>query len=448
MACCLVVEDAPEQRAMLELTLHAEGHEVLAAATAAEALRACAEQRPELVLLDLGLPDADGLEVIPSLLAASPLSRIVVITGRDSARDAVAALQAGARHYLVKPWERDELLVVVTREARAVALEETRVRGSQDEPYWGRHPDVRRLRSRLDRLARSPLTPVLVEGETGTGKEVVARELHRLTGTAGPFVALNCTALPAELLESELFGHERGSFTGAVSRRRGLVELACEGTLFLDEVGDMPLTLQAKLLRFVEDHGFRRVGGEEQLVSRCRVVAATHRDLGALQGEGGFRSDLYFRLAVVRLALPPLRERRDDLLPLASFFIGRLALQLAQSPRPLSAGAERVILEHSWPGNLRELRNRLERALVLGEGPRIEPDDLDLEPGARRAGAATAGLGAREPSVPEPDREGLCRLLEEAGWNLSLAARRLGVPRHWLKYRLSRHGLRRPPSAR
>jgi len=335
MPLCLIVEDELAQRRVLADTLKSFGHEVVVSATGAEAIHACLRTPPELVLLDLGLPDVDGLDLIPRVLERAPLARIIVTTGRESVRAAVAALRAGARHYLVKPWELDELAVVVEREARAVDSAESARRLEAGEAYWGRHAKLARVRRHLGRLAAAPSTPVLIEGETGTGKEVLARELHQRTASGGLFVAVNCAAIPADLLESELFGHERGAFTGADSRQRGLVELARDGTLFLDEVGEMPAHLQAKLLRFLEGNRFRRVGGEEELCSPCRIVAATHQDLEAMQVSGAFRPDLFFRLAVVRLRVPPLRERREDLLGLADFpIVGRHLLATFETGHP------------------------------------------------------------------------------------------------------------------
>jgi two-component system, NtrC family, response regulator AtoC len=454
VALCLVVEDAPGQRNITELTLRGAGHEVLTCGSGAEAVALVTRHQPEILLLDLGLPDADGLDVIPRLLAVAPRARIVVLTGRDSARDAVTALHAGARHYLVKPWEREELLLVVAREARDAAAWEAAERQRGGETFWGDSPTVRRLQEMVGKLAASPLTPVLIEGETGSGKEVLARELHRATGSPGPFVALNCAAVPSELLESELFGHERGAFTGAETRRRGLVELASEGTLFLDEIGEMPLSLQPKLLRFLEGLHYRRVGGEDELESQCRVVAATHRDLQTRQVEGGFREDLYYRLAVVRLAVPPLRERQADLLPTARFLLDRLARTLGRRVRRLSPAAELAVQAYRWPGNVRELRNRLERALVLGEDGSIEPEDLDLARLCRRCGRVPCRCG--EPATPvvspaQADPAGaddeaarVLDALKAERWNVARAARRLGVERHWLKYRMAKHGLQRP----
>jgi DNA-binding NtrC family response regulator len=383
--------------------------------------------------------------MIPDLLRASPLSRIVVTTGLDSARAAVAALQAGARHYLVKPFEIEELLLVVERQVRAVAFAENRKREERGDVFWGDLPEMGMLRSRLVKLAEAPLTPVLIEAETGAGKEVVARELHRLTKPQGPFVPLNCAAVPAELLESELFGHERGAFTGAVARQRGVVELAADGTLFLDEVAEMAPALQAKLLRFLEDRSFRRVGGQEQLTSRCRVVAATHRDLAGLRAEGRFRDDLFYRLAVVRLGVPPLRARGDDVIRLAYFLLDRLAGSLGRRPPQLSPQAEALILDHRWPGNVRELRNRLERALVLGERAQIEPADLDLPVVCAVCRARDCRCRPESTAAVEAEEAArLSTILCDEGWNLARAARRLGVERHWLKYRIRKYGLTRP----
>jgi DNA-binding NtrC family response regulator len=433
MALCLVVEDQPLQRQTLVATLQDAGYQVIDCDTGGKARQLCAEHRPETVLLDLGLPDGDGLDLLPHLLDSSPLSRILVLTGRDSVREAVSSLRSGARHYLVKPWDRDELLLVLDRELHALNHEEAQRRQVEAEVFWGVHPQMRALYDDLQKLRTSPSTAVLVTGETGTGKEVVARELHRLSEPEGSFVALNCAAIPAELMESELFGHEKGAFTGAEARRRGLVELAREGSLFLDEIAEMTNHLQAKLLRFLQDGSFRRVGAEVELRVQCRVIAATHADADRLQEQ--LRQDLYYRLSVVRLELPPLRDRSEDLLPLTHFLLQRIANDLGRPVRPLSPRAEEALRHHSWPGNVRELANRLERALVLGGSPQLEPADLDLTRIEQIPAPATSILD-------DPVR--LRLLLEEEGWNLSRAARRLGIERHRLKYRIGKLGLRRP----
>jgi len=428
----LIIEDDAPQAKMVGAVLRTEGYQTILASTGEEGLTLCAMQMPELILLDLGLPDADGLDLIPELLKTAPICRIVVLTGEDSVSVAVEALRAGARHYLVKPWDRNELLLVLQRESRTVNHMEV-ARRRKSALFWGTHPAMQRLRDQLEKIARSPNTSVLIEGDTGTGKEILSQELHRLTDAKGPFVALNCAAVPESLMESELFGHERGSFTGAGSRHRGLVEIAKDGTLLLDEIGEMDLSLQAKFLRFLQDHRFRRVGGEQEFFSSCRIVAASNRDLEELQTNGGFRSDLYFRLAVVRLKIPSLRERQEDILPLCYFLLETVSKTLGRPMKQMNQAAEAAIAQHDWPGNIRELRNRLERALVLGDDPQIMPVDL---------GFVSDVPCEKITSVHCHDPRLLKEVLDSHGWNISRSARELGVPRHWLRYRIQKHGLK------
>ncbi len=435
MALCLIVDDDADHRDIVAQTLRAEGYETACVGDGAGAAEACRELEPQIVLLDLGLPDADGLAIIPELLAASPLSRILVVTGRDSVGSAVAALQAGARHYLIKPWDRDELLLAIGRECRAVDRLEQERRQDSGGVYWGSNPTMVQLRASLDKLASSARTAVLIEGPTGAGKEVVARELHRLTAPGGLFVAVNCAGIPGELLESELFGHERGAFTGAESRRRGMVELARDGTLFLDEIAEMSPALQAKLLRYVEDQNYRRVGGEEVLNSRCRVVAATHRNLDEWVDSGRFRQDLYFRLTVVRLRLPPLSDRSSDIVPLAYALLHVMARSLGRPTKQLSPSAETAVVAYPWPGNVRELRNRLERALVLGDGVQIHPSDLELP---------VTGAQVRRVKARQGEADRLLEALGAESWNVARTARILGVRRHWLRYHMRKCGITRP----
>jgi len=281
MPLCLIIEDDPAQGEMVGAVLRTQGYQTILAQNGADGLSSCRLQIPELVLLDLGLPDMNGLDLIPELLKTAPICRVVVLTGQDSVPVAVEALRAGARHYLVKPWDRDELLLVLQRESQSINHMEVAQR-NKAAPFWGTQPNMKRLQAQLLKIAKAPNTSVLFEGETGTGKEILSKELHRLTQAKGPFVALNCAAVPESLLESELFGHERGAFTGAGARHRGLVEIARDGTLLLDEIGEMRPELQAKFLRFLQDHRFRRVGSETELSSSCRIVAASNRDLEKL----------------------------------------------------------------------------------------------------------------------------------------------------------------------
>jgi len=434
VALVAIVEDQALQRRTLDQTLRSVGYQTVECGSGAEALEACRSHLPEAVLLDLGLPDSNGLDLLPELLAVSPLSRIVVLTGHDSVREAVAALRAGARNYLVKPWDRDELLLVLRREIVAVNRTEVSTRRWTSAVFWGSHASMQQIQADVDLLASSPATPVLILGETGTGKEVIARELHERGRPGGQLVALNCAAIPPDLMESELFGHERGAFTGAEVRRRGVVELADGGTLLLDEVAEMSLHLQAKLLRFLQDGRFRTVGAETEQCSTCRVIAATHADLESLQAGERFRQDLYYRLSVVTLRVPALRDRSEDLLGLASFLMERICQRLGRRPRPLSAAAEHAVVAHAWPGNVRELANRIERALVLGSGPQIEPVDLDL------AGRVSNELASAEAVLANAAQ--LRRLLEQEGGNVSAVARRLALPRHKVKYRVAKLGLR------
>lgn len=437
MPVCLLIEDEVMNRELLERLLSRRGYEIIAAADGKAALEACAGRRPEVVLLDLGLPDVEGLELIPELLKISPLSRIIVQTGLESVESAVAALRAGARHYLVKPFDYDQLLEVVRREANAVSFERLQESDLEGPMFWGSNHVMARLRNTIRKIAKSPFTPTLIEGETGSGKGVIAKELHARTCPSSPFVTLNCAAVPADLLESELFGHEKGAFTGAESRRRGLAELAQRGTLFLDEIADLPLPLQSKLLRFVEDRTLRRVGGEVEISVKCRIVAATLKNLEECVHEGRFREDLFYRLAVVRLMVPPLRERREDLLPLAHRLLEQIAKVAARPLKPLSPAAEDAVMTYEWPGNVRELRNRLERAVVLSEGAQIEAVDLDL---------VTAPVPAPVQETPEleDEPEMVRRALAAARWNVAKASRQLGVERHWLRYRIEKYGFRRP----
>lgn len=434
MPLCLIVEDDTRQAKMVGDLLQMEGYQTIRVATGEEGLAMCGLHRPEIALLDLGLPDRDGLDLIPEILGLVPICRIVVLTGQDSVSVAVEALRAGARHYLVKPWDRSELLFVLERESRAVNHLEVAQR-EETALFWGTHPEMQHLRRQLEKVAGSPNTSVLIEGDTGTGKEMLARDLHRLTGAKGPFVALNCAAVPEALLESELFGHERGAFTGAGSRHRGLVEIARDGTLLLDEIGEMDLGLQAKFLRFLQDHRFRRVGGEHEFFSSCRIVAASNRDLKDLQSDGKFRRDLYFRLAVVKLRIPSLAQRKQDLLSLSYLLLESVSKDLGKPMKQLNQAAETTLLHHDWPGNVRELRNRLERALVLGDEPQINPADLGL---------ASGGSNPQQAPIQYEDPHVLRRVLEAHQWNISQTARELGVPRHWLRYRMKKYGLDDP----
>jgi len=438
MALVLCIEDRWDQLTILMKTLELAGFQILGTGEGIEALELFRTHLPEVVLLDLGLPDAPGMDLIDRFLNIAPSTRIIVLSGRDEVRTAVEALHRGARNYFVKPWDRDELLLAVRREVQESLHAENLARQTSDR-FWGTNREIRAILRKIDRLAASPYTPVLIEGETGTGKEMLAREIYERCRPDGDFVAVNCAAIPRDLLENELFGHEKGAFTGAETRKRGVVELAGNGLLFLDEIATLPLELQAKLLRFLQDGSFRRVGSETESRVRCRVVAATHEDLEESRKSGVFRNDLFFRLAVVRFKVPALRERREDILPLTEFLIRQIGHNLGILPRRISQRSRDAILDHDWPGNIRELANRIERAMVLGDKDVIQPADLDLHHPLEAAPIRDPG---NLTILFNPAR--LRKLLENEGWNISAAARRINVDRHRLVYRMKVFGIRRP----
>jgi two-component system response regulator AtoC len=370
----LFVDDDRAFSTMAAAVLTREGFPVTVARSLHEARLAVAKEAPGLVFLDRRLPDGDGLEFLPELRAQIPQASVLMITAFSDIASAVDAMRAGAADYLVKPVELTDLVMKARRAAESQRLAD-RLQQAEAE-LVGRHrlsppraESMRRVLAMLDRIAATPRSPVLLLGETGTGKEVLARHLHRLRKVEdAPFVHVNCAALPDATFESELFGHERGAFTDARHARRGLVEVAHGGTLFLDEIGELPLPLQAKLLTFLDSGRFRRLGAGAEMASSARVVAATNRDLEQRMKSGEFREDLYFRLSTFRLDVPPLRERAEDIVPLAEDIVMDLCAEMGRRPVLLSPAARQRLSAYSFPGNVRELRNLIERALVLESG--------------------------------------------------------------------------------
>ncbi|QJA06157.1 sigma-54-dependent Fis family transcriptional regulator [Thermosulfurimonas marina] len=445
----LLVEDEAPQRALLRKYLERRGFRVAESASAAEALSA-AESLPEIILLDWRLPDEDGLSLLPKLREKSPLSAIIMLTAFATVERAVEAMRLGAYHYLTKPVNLEELILIIEK-----ALQERRLRMEVEdlrrrlsalsppevEGVVAESPAMREVLSLIARVAPTEATVLLV-GESGTGKEVLAGLLHRLSPRKDqPFLKINCAAIPEGLLESELFGHERGAFTGADRTKPGLLEEAGEGTVFLDEIGELPLSLQAKLLRVLQDGTFRRVGGTRELRCRARIVAATNRDLARMVREGTFREDLYWRLAVITLRLPPLRERREDILPLAEHFLREFSRKYGKELQGFSREALQRLLSHGYPGNVRELRNILERAVILAEGPLITERDLTFPE------EDSTELTRKLWELPLPEAVELLerRRIEEA---LRLAegvktqaAELLGISERALRYKLERYGL-------
>jgi len=455
----LVVEDELVIRKELRRFLVKSGFEVVEAGTIREALSELAAATFDLVLADVRLPGGMGTE----LLGKTAGSPVVMMTSYATVKSAVDAMRLGAADYVPKPFDHDELLAVLERVLRArPASEEPPPAASGPLPdgsdggldaIVGDSAPMRELRARIQRAAPSDLT-VLVLGESGTGKELVAQAIHQSSRRgAGPFVPVNCAAIPDSLIESELFGYEKGAFTGAASAHAGLVESASGGTLFLDEIGELPLAAQARLLRVLQEREVRRIGATRAIHVDLRLVAATHRDLPAMVQQGGFRGDLYFRLRVVELRLPALRERPDDLVPLATRLLDRACARTGHAKVTLSEGARRAMLAYPWPGNVRELENALERALVFGDSDVIDEHMLSLDrvppvtlpPGAASAaGGGGGGEGAVEdaPSLEEYFRRFVVE--HQAYLSETEIARRLGISRKTLWERRQRLNLPRP----
>jgi two-component system NtrC family response regulator len=454
----LVVDDDPVMLRVASALLAAEGLEVARAASGEEAMSAVARGRFDLVLSDVKLPGVTGLELVQQVHALSAETPIILMTAFASVNSAVEAMRAGASDYIVKPFEPDDLKLRVRKALRFVRLENENRRLRQDlgtsaasARLIAASPAMRAVAATIAKLARTDLTVFLL-GESGTGKEVMARALHYDGPRAeGPFVAVNCAALPRDLVESELFGSAKGAFTGAHRDRPGKFEAADGGTLFLDEAADLPLEAQPKLLRALEERAFERVGETTLRRVNVRVVAAANRDPRAMVEEGRFREDLYFRLAVAPVYVPPLRERPEDVGPLARAFLRRLASD-EEAPE-LTAEAIAELERRRWPGNVRELKNVIERAFALNEGGPIEAEHLQDAawgplPAATAPEPAPAG-GTRLPAdgAPLDDlvRDILLEALTRTSWNQSAAARLLRIPRHILQYRMAKYGIRQPP---
>ena len=442
----LVVDDEPAQRELVSGFLRKRGFEVGEAAGGQAALARFTQEPFDLVLTDQRMPDLSGLDLLQRLRAVTPEAAVIVMTAYGTIETAVGAIKAGATDYLSKPINLDELLHRIervrerqrllgeNRELRAALEERHRVEGIIGDS--GRMQEVLSL---VRRVAPSDAT-VLIRGESGTGKELIARAIHHASPrAAGPLVAVNCAALPEGLLESELFGHEKGAFTGAAASRKGRFELADGGSIFLDEIGDLPLHLQVKLLRVLQERQFERVGGTRTIPVDVRVLAATHRNLEALVREGRFRDDLYYRINVVTLLLPPLRERREDLPPLIEHFLTRFAGKNDKTIRGLTREARDALLRYDYPGNVRELENLIERAVVLTRDEVIGKSDLPLTLDEQTAESdAPAGLVA---AVDGLERRMIRDALSRAGGVQTRAAELLGISERVLRYKLRKYGL-------
>ena len=460
----LVVDDDENLRKLVELQLRSDGFDVGMAATGGEATKVCAEKLPGAVVLDLLLPDKSGKDVLAELHERYPTLPIIILTALRDVADAVDCMRLGATDYLQKPFDKTRLVTsvrnAVTQGALRAQVESLATELRKREGFAtiiGTSAAIRGAVHLLGRAATSDVT-VLLDGESGTGKEVAARAIHAESIRAdGPFVAVNCGAIPEGLIESELFGHEKGAFTGAVNARRGSFEQADKGTIFLDEIGELRADLQVRLLRVLQERSVQPVGGGAARPIDVRVIAATNRDLRDEVTAGRFREDLYYRLAVFPVHLPALRERESDIFLLASFFVERYAKRNRKIISGFSSDAQRALERYRWPGNVRELENVIERAIILEDEPRIRLTSLPPEVaaaltvngsnlGAGHSNGAASVAPAREAIVPleEEERRIIRRALELTNWNIQEASRRLQIGRATIYRKIERYGLMRP----
>ena len=444
----LVVDDEPGLRHTLSQILAGDGHTVAVATDGAAALAALAADGADIVLCDVRMPVMDGLTFLERYQQADGKALVIMMSAYGDDDAAISAMQRGAYDFISKPFRADQVQLVVRkamereglrRNVERLATEVEELRGGGE--IAGRSPALRDAIALAKRVARHPST-VLITGESGTGKEVMARLIHRSSPRhAAPFIAVNCGAIPEALLESELFGHARGAFTGATAERTGLFEEATGGTLFLDEIGELPVLLQVKLLRALQEGEVRRVGDNASRPVDVRIIAATARELEAEVAEGRFRADLFYRLNVVRLQLPPLRERGDDVIELAKHFIGRYNERLGLAVQGLSPQATRALMLHSWPGNVRELENAIERAMVMTDGPLIEPAHLPAASGPPSNGTNHSLDLSIKRQTEALERALIAQALERTAGNRTRAAQLLELSHRALLYKIREYGL-------
>ena len=446
----LIVDDEKNYLLVLDALLSEAGYQVATADSGARALALLEDEEPDLMLTDMRMPRMTGLELIKASKERHPDLPVIVMTAFGTVENAVEAMKSGAVDYIMKPFENQELLLTVQKALKLSRLltqnrflREEVQKGQGFGQIVGDSRVMRQVYELVEKVAATKAT-VLITGESGTGKELIARAIHSRSPRAEePFVAVNCMALSETLLESELFGHEKGAFTGAVGRRKGRFELADKGTLFLDEVGEIATSLQVKLLRVLQERTFERVGGNQPISVDVRIVAATNRDLTQAVATGRFREDLFYRLNVVRLDLPPLRERKEDLPSLVAHFVRRYAAEVGRATPQVSQEAMRVIYDYAWPGNVRELENALERAVIMS-GAEIRPADLPLEvrPGSAEGSAPELprDMGITE-AVEDLERRMIQRALAEAQGVAAHAAEALGLTKSNLAYKMKKYGL-------
>lgn len=442
----LIVDDEPDIRELLEITLARMQIDSRCADSLASANEWLRKETFQLCLTDMHLPDGSGISLVQGIQQDYPNLPVAVITAYGSMETAVASLKAGAFDFVSKPVELGRLREMVST---ALRLRQAEHEFPEDSRLLGRSPAMRELKEKIHKLSRSQ-APVYISGESGTGKELVARLIHELGPRADhPFIPVNCGAIPTELMESEFFGHKKGSFTGASEDKQGLFQAANEGTLFLDEVADLPLPMQVKLLRAIQEKSIRPVGSPKEIAVNVRIVSATHKDLSAEVAAGRFRQDLFYRINVIQLAVPPLRERADDILYLAQTFLKKLSAEWGMNEPALSEAARTALRDYSFPGNVRELQNILERALTLCDQGNILPAHLQLpehnKPVRAEEGKAASpgemGASSLEDYLFEIEKGAILKALEETRWNRTAAARKLGMTFRSLRYRLKKMGL-------
>ncbi len=440
----LIIDDDLALARSLEIQLKAENHQVAVAHNVSDGMAALEEMVPDLVLLDLNLPDEHGLKALPAMFASQPEVIVVIMTGNSENSEAVQAMRDGAFDYLRKPLDLDELLRMATKvealKARGAAVQSVEEASGRKRPLEmiGSDPKIIDIHKQIGLVARSRIT-VFVTGESGTGKELVARILHEASAPDQPFVAINCSAFVSTLLESELFGYEKGAFTGADQAKEGKLEFAGEGTVFLDEIGDMSLDLQSKLLRVLQENEFVRVGGLKAKQLKARIVTATHRNLEEMVAEGTFRKDLFYRLNVVSIEVPPLRQRRGDIEMLAAHLLKKIALKMGCPPLHLSAAGYRKLRTSNWPGNVRELENTLTRAMVLAHGNEIDADDLDMQQGDKQEQASRPVTG----TLAATEKIYISQVLAEHKWNITHTALTLDISPTTLRKKITDYHLKR-----
>jgi len=449
----LLVDDEPEVLELLSVVLEDEGFRILLANNGEEAIAQAKKEEPQVVLLDIRMPDLDGVEVLRRIKEINPATGVIMMTAYGAMDTVVEAIQLGAYDYLTKPLDEEKVKVLIRRalEAQKLAQEVISLRSKLEEKYHlenivGKHPKMLEVYKMIARVMDNKAT-VLVMGETGTGKELVVRAIH-FNGLLkdGPFVAIDCASIPSDLLESELFGHEKGAFTGAITQKMGKFERADKGTLFLDEIGNLTLTTQVKLLRFLQEKEIERVGGTTPIELDVRITAATSLDLEKAVKEGSFREDLYYRLNVVTISLPPLRERRDDIPLLVEHFLKKYQSEAKEKVKYVPPETMDLLMRYDWPGNVRELENVIERAIVIGKTEAVLVEDLPL--GIQEL-ASTSGLAIPPEKIPLEQRvenfekKLIIDALEKTNWVQTKASQLLGITRSAIKYKIKKYEIKR-----